>query len=599
MAPTNGTDSTKKKEGTWDGAEDYLEPVFTHFLMDEYGNMPVTNLAQAAQVSATCKSWVRLVRDRKTIYDAKIRFDNNNDEEKGLPVCFVGGVSFGEFRFFPALCIIRHPKNGRMFCVSVKPNSGFMNFGPDWYGPDYTDAEWNHPDPNYLLNHSRSRFEVHRIYKIGELAGLLNGHCADFSRRLPELNTMQYMSSGEYQQLCGRTLDLNWRDAVPAHYRGDDEPKLVFKEQKRVATGAQLVTKSVDPSDGSLKTHLDDYITWGVEWGDHQYTTENGSVRSIRKYTQTGTLVLLETVEQEPGEPEPLNGPAKKAKYILPGKAWVGPNQIGLRVNKALEEDLSDLAPHQPLVLPILLGQMSCAKQGTGPSPGWWPSIFLGHQHGALQEAINKKQRGSNFRVTKADRTLLNKAQGFREWHHLGTTENTLVLMGKMAMDAHGYMQDMANTSVGATSGRGRLSRSAKEDAKSRLDRMNSVRSDETGRLLPTAETTAEDIKYDGQFAKSSDIASFAKKQAHEKGDSAYVQSAKAADNYESEDEDEDEDYAYDDSVEEVGTKPKKRRTNKHYRKPKPKRKPKPEPEPESASDPIDDLSALIDSFDA
>ena len=586
---TNGiinTDSTMEELGLGPFPErPMLERMFDFLHEDKYGNTPVTALAQVAQLRRTCRAWKKLAQ-RTTIYDAKILFDQDNDDETGMPVYFVGGASFGELPWFPALCIIRHPKNGRVFCVSVKRHLGFQASGRHYAGPMYTPEQCS--DPKFGLDDELHRFEVNRIYKIGELAGLLNGHCADFDRRLPNLRKYQYgdWDYGDRETLRGRTLVPKLLDALPEGERDTNEEIYAFTPQKRVETNAQLVTRSVDStwcSDGHLLTHHDDSITWGVEKITVTRTMDSGHVRHFNTFLETPTLVLIETDAQEPGAQEPLNGWPREAKYMPPSNAWAGPNQTALDVRGPLRDDTNDTAPHEPGTLRILLGQFSDGLQGTGA--GWWPSIFLDHRCGELERAYYQKQNRHNNQ-TAAERALEIEAKTFPDWHCRATSDETLKKMGAVAMRAHKYTREVAPSSVDARLARGRPSRAAKRDAEIRIDRINSSKSDDNGRLIAAADRrmSQAEIDYDGQFAVIEDIPSFLKsKSQKKKDDPEYVQSKvcpfvsdEDEDEDEDEDRDEDEDDACDDSVEEIVEVAKKKKKKKKKKQQQPRTAPPP-----------------------
>ena len=544
----NGIDSTLEELGLGPLPEPCMrKSMFAYLRKDKYGNTTVEALAKEAQLSRTCKAWRAEALGSATMYDAKILFDKNNNEKIGLPRYFVGGVSLGEFAWFPALCIIRHPKNGRVFIVSVKRHRGFEAFGRDYVGPAYTSEQCS--DPTFGLDDPMHRFEVNRVYKIGELAGLLNGHCADFNRRLPDLRKFQYADwdSDGYQPLRGRTLVPGLYDALPTDVRDTDQEIYAFTPQKRGETGAQLVTRSVDSTDGRMLTHYGDFITWGVLDRLTTRLMDPPPHRQFRSFLETPTLVLVETDEQEPGAREPLQGWPREAKYMPPNNAWAGPNQTPISVKTG---------PHEPGALPILLGQL--ADDGTGA--GWWPSIFRDHRCGELEQAYYRKQNGHN-KQTAAERKLEEQAKGFPDWHCILTSDETLKKMGEVAMRAHKYMQEVAQSSSCTLVVRPRASRAAKREAEKRIAR-DSANSDANGRLISSGNDTPQaDIDEDAQFAHSDNIPSLANKKMAN-ADPAYVQSKICPFVSDEDDEDdEDEDDKYDDAVEEIV--PKKKKTTR------------------------------------
>lgn len=508
---TNDIDPTQAEHGLGPFPEKrMLHDLFKDLRQDKYGNVTVNGLAQEALLSRTCKEWLFIARNTATMYDAKIIFDKGNNDREGMPRYFVGGVSFGEFEWFPTLCIIRHPRNGRTFIVSVKPHLGFAEYGHAYQAPVFTPEQCSHPTCG--LNDKQHRFEVHRIFKIGELAGLLNGHCADFQRRLPDLRKFQYGTWGynEYTPLSGRAL-VPHVEALPyPSMRYSQQEILAFRPQKRTETGAQLVTRSVNSTDGSLETHYDDFITWGVLWKQDAVTTSNGDVRMKTTYLQIPTLVLLETDTGEPGMREPTDGWERSAKYIPPGRIWCGPNQVAIRLKKKLRTEYTDFGPCEASAIAICLGLLS--ENGTGA--GWWPSIFIDHHRGEYERAAYRMENG-HHRQTEAEHKVELEAKHFPDWHDLITTDETLKKMGGVAMRAHKYLQQNALASRPTRDcALLRSGRAAKQAAKIRIDRI-SAKSTNDGRLVVDDEDDSvqagpdpNDGYYDAQFASTDEFGS-------------------------------------------------------------------------------------------
>lgn len=508
---TNDIDPAQAEHGLGPFPEKrMLHDLFKDLRQDKYGNVTVSGLAQEALLSRTCKEWRLIARSTETMYDAKIIFDKGNNAVEGMPRYFVGGVSFGEFEWFPTLCIIRHPKNGRVFIVSVKPHLGFAEYGHAYQAPEFTPEQCSHP--TYGLNNKQHRFEVHRIFKIGELAGLLNGHCADYQRRLPDLRKFQYGTWGynDYEPLSGRAL-VPHVEALPyPSMRYNQQEILAFLPQKRAETGAQLVTRSVNKIDGSLETHHDDFITWGVLWKQDPVTTSNGDVRMKTTYLQVPTLVLLEMDAGEPGMREPTDGWERSAKYIPPARIWCGPNQVAIRIKRKLRTNYTDFGPCEASAIAICLGLLS--ENGTGA--GWWPSIFLDHHCGKYEKAYYRKENG-HYRQTEAEHKVELEAKHFPDWHDLITTDETLKKMGDVAMRAHKYLQQTAlDNRLTRDYALLRSGRAAKRQAQIRIDRY-SAKSTGDGRLVVDEKDDSvqagpdpDDGYYDAQFASTEEFVS-------------------------------------------------------------------------------------------
>ncbi len=509
---TDGIDLAQMEEGLGPFPERAMVlSMFKDLRQDKYGNVTVDGLAKEALLSRTCKAWLRLARETATIYDAKIIFDKGNNDVGGMPRYFVGGVSFGEFEWFPALCIIRHPRNGRTFIVSVKPHLGFEKYGSAYEAPVFTPEQCS--DPTYGLDNKQHRFEVNRIFKIGELAGLLNGHCADFQRRLPDLRKFHYGSWNydEYTPLQGRALVPNVFDALPYPDMRDELLEVrAFLPQKRAETGAQLVTRSVNEIDGRMETHYGDFITWEVLSRSDPVTIGNGDVRMKTTYLQTPKLVLFETDAGAPGMQEPVGGWPRSAKYIPPERTWCGPNQVAICLRKKLRTNPADFGPGEPSTLAICLGMLS--ENGTGA--GWWPSIFVDHHCGKYEKAYYRMENG-HYRQTAAELALEKQAKWFPDWHDLLTTDETLKKMGDVAMRAHKYLQQTAlNSRTTREYALLRSGRAAKQDAIKRIDRYSGKSTDD-GRLVVDEKDDSvqagpdpNDGYYDAQFASTDEFVS-------------------------------------------------------------------------------------------
>lgn len=187
--------------------DDTQRAVLEHVVRDTRGNVTVPGLVLGTRLRGVSKSLAAQFAAIKTPYDAEVTYEGN------WPVRFVGGCGFGddgasmnqERRFF----IVRDPPSGHVFACTVEAQVGGAV-------PRFGDAQ-----------------TVDRLWPLWRLAQLLNGHCADFSKRLPGLVAVaggEAVLVTKHELLGPRFRDDYW-DVIRTHnqietsqYGGRDAP---------------------------------------------------------------------------------------------------------------------------------------------------------------------------------------------------------------------------------------------------------------------------------------------------------------------------------------------------------------------------------------
>ena len=187
--------------------DDTQRAVLEHVVRDARGNVTVPGLVLGTALRRVSKSVAAQFAATKTPYDAEVTYKGN------WPVRFVGGLGFG---CEPCFFIVRDPHSGHVFACTVES------------------------DPHRARGDAR---EVDRLCPLWRLAQLVNGHCADFSKRLPDL---VWMAGGEkvlvskHELLGPRLYDNDW-DVIRTH--------------------GQIETLSHSGLDAPPHAHRDDFIS--------------------------------------------------------------------------------------------------------------------------------------------------------------------------------------------------------------------------------------------------------------------------------------------------------------------------------------------------
>ena len=187
--------------------DDMKHTILRMALEDTRGNVTVPGLVLGTALRRVSKAVAAQLAAVKTPYDAEVTYEGN------WPVCFVGGYGFGDKpRFF----IVRDPHSGHVFACTVESD-------PFWANGE--------------------ALEVDRLWPLWRLAQLVNGHCADFSKRLPDLVAVaghEEVLVAKHELLGPRLYDNEW-DVIRKHN--------------------QIETISHSGLDAPPHTHSDDFIS--------------------------------------------------------------------------------------------------------------------------------------------------------------------------------------------------------------------------------------------------------------------------------------------------------------------------------------------------
>ena len=218
---------------------DGLELVLDEATKDTFGNHVVPGLAQLAMCRTLCKGFRDTAARLRTVYDADIEY-----EAYGLttvPVRFRGGLWVGHSKNFdvgghevgaPALAVIRDKRTSRMFVVTV--------------------SEIKLCDEHGLW------CVIGRIFVVAQLAQLLGGHTAEWSRRLPNLHEVAY----SYKEV-DRALSTRYLSITPVDHDLGYEHQSVGIVRKN-----QLTSYTWDGVEGGGFTeHRDDFISHKLQHG--------------------------------------------------------------------------------------------------------------------------------------------------------------------------------------------------------------------------------------------------------------------------------------------------------------------------------------------
>lgn len=193
---------------SWHGLCDDLKQIILGMsLQDRRGNTTVSGLVLSTGLRRVSKSMAAQYASIETPYDGEVTYEGSR------PLRFVGGCGFDEKRRF---FIVRDPHSGHVFACTVE-----------------SDPFWAHGEA----------LEVDRLWPLWRLAQLLNGHCADFSKRLPDLVAV----AGGAEVLVARHKLLG--------------PRLRDHEWDVVRTHNQIETLSHNGLDAPPQAHKDDFIS--------------------------------------------------------------------------------------------------------------------------------------------------------------------------------------------------------------------------------------------------------------------------------------------------------------------------------------------------
>ena len=213
---------------SWHGlCDDLKQTILGMSLQDRRGNTTVPGLVLATGLRRVSKSVATQFAAVKTPYDAEVTYEGS------WPVSFKGGYRFGE----PcpgaeqSLFIVRDPPSGHMFaCTTAHPwPHGFRTVD------DFAEVR-------------DAPKQVERLWPLWRLAQLLNGHCADFSKRLPDVVA-----------LAGGAEVL-----VSKHELHDPPSKHRKFERSLVRYHNQIETLSHNGLDAPPQAHKDDFISHAV-----------------------------------------------------------------------------------------------------------------------------------------------------------------------------------------------------------------------------------------------------------------------------------------------------------------------------------------------
>lgn len=218
---------------------DGLELVLDEATKDTFGNHVVPGLAQLAKCRTLCKGFRDTAARLRTVYDADIEY-----EAYGLttvPVRFRGGLWVGHSKNIdvgghevgaPALAVIRDKRTSRMFVVTASEIK--------------------------LCDEHGFWCVIGRIFVVAQLAQLLGGHTAEWSRRLPNLHEVAY----SYKEV-DRALSTRYLSITPVNHDLATEHQSVGIVRKN-----QLTSYTWDGVEGGGFTeHRDDFISHKLEHG--------------------------------------------------------------------------------------------------------------------------------------------------------------------------------------------------------------------------------------------------------------------------------------------------------------------------------------------
>ena len=219
---------------SWHGlCEDLKQIILGMSLQDRRGNTTVPGLVLGTGLRRVSKSVAAQFAVVKTPYDAEVTYEGS------WPVRFVGGYGFGEK---PLFFIVRDPPSGHVFACTVE-----------------SDPYWANGEA----------LEVDRLWPLWRLAQLVNGHCADFSKRLPDLVAV----AGGAEVLVAKHEVLG--------------PCLRDHDWDAIRTHNQIETLSHNGLDAPPEAHKDDFIS-------HVVCKRRGSLPYLAKHP---TLVLGTTLD--------------------------------------------------------------------------------------------------------------------------------------------------------------------------------------------------------------------------------------------------------------------------------------------------------------
>ncbi len=210
--------------------DDMRQVILRSALEDTHGNITVPGLVLGTALRRVSKAVAAQLVAVKTPYDAEVTYEGN------WPVHFVGGHNFGEGGppgdAWGGFYVVRDPRSGHVFACTVKYAIG--GGGP-------------------CARSVRSdALEVDRLWPLWRLAQLVNGHCTDFSKRLPDLVAVagnEERLVAKHEILGPNLRDFGW-DVIRKHN--------------------QLETISHNGLDAPPCTHSDDFISHVVRkrgWG--------------------------------------------------------------------------------------------------------------------------------------------------------------------------------------------------------------------------------------------------------------------------------------------------------------------------------------------
>ena len=425
--------STKKKPKARAALPELPQDAWTHIfeynVRDRFGNVVIPGLAQLARASRASKLLLAAARAVKTPYDAEITFDGD-DAAVGMPVSFIGGVAFGEFRFCFALVFIRHPANGRTFAVSVEEHAGYRKHGQFYRGGCYG---W-HDNTGCVQR-------VKRYHSLATLAERLNGHGSVWTARL---NDLSYMMCREdlWRSPNGRTIIQGFKDFAdrsngvhPMPYSGLMPPRSQW-----------LKTHNLEMLTHTTEEHFDDFLAYAVEtqvvMGQHPNVPNHP--HAIREYKRVHRLILFE----ESGAKGGVGYSHLTGKCILHDECWYGKSMSSSK--SANPGALFKRPP--PMHPPFIVSEMPFASElsialGIFADPDlaegchWLVSLFK-HYSGMYLLMDVEQKHGSAEREQRQLRMAINEPYPY--WHKLETPQWKLQLMGQFALAADAHFRAQA-----------------------------------------------------------------------------------------------------------------------------------------------------------
>jgi len=391
--------------------------IFEYFIKDRCGNPTVPALAQLAWLRQLCRATRDAAAQIDTPFDALIEWTNGG-AAGGVPREYTGGVAFGEFKYAPALAILRCKDNGRMFAVNPHQHMFFEKFG----------------DNEHLYDHKECYFEVDRFYSLRRLTQLLCCHTAQWNLRLADVHTLAFFDSGDEQPMQGRRLthEAGVIDAfLNIRREGEDEGLPCFVEPE------QNLKSTIVSEDGSvIVERYDDYVSFAVDTKLIEHRSGHGF---YKRYEKKGDLVLVQQdLDYEGGDMAVVTGKAFRY-YINPEKAWAGKRHNGFSFRLSPDNWPGGIVSRFQLI--IALGYLADCKQVRGPDSGWLVSVFDHYdgKYGFQEWELESKSKAVQRRMQKLKEESL--PTHFDDMNM--KDEITMQLMAKFAM--------MADKSLAAT----------------------------------------------------------------------------------------------------------------------------------------------------